>query len=80
MGLKRVVAIIEVTYPADDSRSLEELRAATPYNVSAGLDGGASGTLGACSAFNAYVDPDAEPSLPETGLVDWAKNQTGRDE
>lgn len=67
MGMKRVVAIIEVTYPADDTRSLEELRAAAPADIREGLTGfdPSQGTLAACSVFNAYVDPDAEPSLPD---------------
>lgn len=71
MGRKRVVAIIEVTYPADDPRTLGELKAAAPEDIRAGLTGGIpeAGTLAACSVFNAYVDPDAEPSLPETGLA-----------
>lgn len=71
MGLKRVVAIIEVTYPANDPRTLDELKAAAPEDIRAGLTGETpeAGTLAACSVFNAYVDPDAEPSLPETGFM-----------
>lgn len=71
MGMKRVIAIIEVTYPADDPRTLDELKAAAPADIRAGLTGGIpeAGTLAACSVFNAYVDPDAEPSLPETGFM-----------
>ena len=65
MGLKRITARIEVTYPADDQRSLEELRAATPYNVKAGLTGDISGTLAGYTTLGASVDPDPEPTLPD---------------
>lgn len=63
MGLKRITAIIEVTYPADDARSFDQLHQSARETAAFG-DGG---TLAAYVAINGSVDPDAEPSLPETG-------------
>ncbi|HEX5705597.1 MAG TPA: hypothetical protein VFX97_20515 [Pyrinomonadaceae bacterium] len=68
MGLKRVTARIEVTYPADDARPLEELRDATLVAVGAALLSQYHETgpvLAAYTHLNVAVDPDAEPSLPD---------------
>lgn len=72
MGLKRIVAIAEITYPADDPRTLDELREVTRQGI---IDGTAA--LGSNGYYvtihNATVDPDAEPSIPETGLAPATK-------
>lgn len=66
MGLKRIAAIIEVTYPEDDGRTLDQLRLFTQEAVAEGVQG-YTGTLAAYAVTAAFIDPDAEPSLPETG-------------
>lgn len=69
MGLKRIMAVIEVTYPADDTRSLETLTAVTAEAVS---DGAVQhgGTLARIGITGAAVDPDPEPTVPEEPAAD----------
>lgn len=74
MGLKRIMAMIEVTYPADDPRSLDELKVVTRVGVDDGVVAG-GGQLASWAGTGAAVDPDAEPSLP--GVV--AEQPTGLD-
>ena len=68
MGLKRITARIEITYPADDPRTLQELREETPEDL-AGIiavnDSGSGMVLAAYGHLNAAVDPDPEPTLPD---------------
>lgn len=61
MGLKRIMAQIEVTFPADDSRSLDTLTAVTTQAVSDGVLAH-GGTLARIGIAGAAVDPDPEPS------------------
>lgn len=71
MGLKRITARVEMTYPADDARSLEELRDATVVAVGAALLSQYHETgpvLAAYTHLNAAVDPDAEPTLPDENV------------
>lgn len=65
MGLKRLRAIIEITYPADDERTLEQLIEDTPQGITDGLSGGLSGTLAAYQSMGGALDPDPEPTLPD---------------
>lgn len=64
MGLKRIMAVIEVTYPPDDSRSLDTLAGVTAQAVS---DGALShgGTLARIGITGAAVDPDPEPTAED---------------
>lgn len=64
MGLKRIMAVIEVTYPADDSRSLDTLTQVTATAVS---DGAVNhgGVLARIGITGAAVDPDPEPSADD---------------
>lgn len=73
MGLKRITARIEVTYLADDPRTLAELSAQTPDILRAVLPAGM--TLPAFRVLNAAVDPDPEPELPTEPVPG---DQTGR--
>lgn len=68
MGLKRVTARIEVTYPADDPRTLEELRLETPVVLGAAVLAAYPGDGPRLASYNhigAAVDPDPEPTLPD---------------
>lgn len=77
MGLKRVTARIEVTYPADDPRTLEELSQETPAYVSVALDQYGDGPrLASYNHIGAAVDPDPEPTLPDP--VTDPRDQIGR--
>lgn len=64
MGLKRITARIEVTYPADAEATLAELAAATPGFLGYGL-GPENGELASFQLLNTGVDPDPEPTLPD---------------
>ena len=64
MGLKRIMAVVEVTYPADDSRDLDTLASVTAQAVADGvLEHG--GTLARIGISGAAVDPDPEPTVPD---------------
>lgn len=64
MGFKRIVLLAEITYPADDPRSLDELKTVTKEGVVAGTaERGSNGHY--VTIHNAGVDPDPEPTLPE---------------
>ena len=64
MGDKRITVRVEVTYPADDWRTLEELKAATVNGLSLVTESqGANGVWSV--VLNAAVDPDPEPTLPD---------------
>lgn len=64
MGNKRIVVIAEITYRADDERSLDDLRAITVDGIVNGTrEAGSNGHY--VTVHNASVDPDPEPSLPE---------------
>lgn len=64
MGFKRIVAIAEITYPADDPRTLDELREVTSQGIIAGTEQlGSNGHY--VTIHNASVDPDPEPTLPD---------------
>lgn len=66
MGLKRVTARIEVTYPADDPRTLTELSSTTPDILRAALaQVGGVAVLAGYNHIGAAVDPDPEPTLPD---------------
>ena len=67
MGLKRVYALAEITYPADDPRTLDELKETSKLVI--GGETAQGGTIAAWLPISASVDPDAEPSLPETGFA-----------
>lgn len=72
MGDKRITVRAEVTYPAGDWRTLDELKAVTVNAVAAGAaESGANGTWSL--VLNAAVDPDAEPTLPDPEPVDEQK-------
>jgi hypothetical protein len=68
MGLKRIVAAIEVVYDGDDVRSLEALKADTERGISLGLVG-YQGALARMAVFSVARDPDPEPSVDESGTV-----------
>lgn len=64
MGLKRIMAVVEVTFPADDSRDLDTLTSVTAQAVADGaLAHG--GTLARIGISGAAVDPDPEPTVPD---------------
>lgn len=65
MGLKRIRAIMEMTYPADDPRTIEQLIADNPQDIRDGLSGGESGTLASYQSMGGAIDPDPEPTLPD---------------
>lgn len=64
MGLKRIMAIVEVTYAVDDSRSLDTLTQVTAQALSDGVVA-QNGTLARIGIQGAAVDPDPEPTEPE---------------
>lgn len=64
MGLKRIMAVVEVTYPADDSRGMDTLVAMTTQALSDGLLG-YGGTMARIGISGAAVDPDPEPTVPD---------------
>lgn len=79
MGLKRVTARIEVTYPADDPRTLEELSQDAPGKLQTALVGQYYETGPVLASYNhigAAVDPDPEPTLPDP--VPDPRDQVGR--
>lgn len=61
MGLKRIMAVIEVTYAADDSRDLDTLTGVTAEAVSDGVLA-QNGKLARIGISGAAVDPDPEPT------------------
>lgn len=67
MGLKRIMAVIEVTYPTDDSRSLDTLTSVTAQAVADGVLA-QNGALARIGIQGAAVDPDPEPTAPEEPL------------
>ena len=76
MGLKRITARIEVTYPADDPLTLAELAERTPGLLREALVEYAPEVgLPAFRVLNAAVDPDPEPELPTEPVPG---DQTGR--
>lgn len=76
MGLKRITARIEVTYQADDPRTLAELAERTPGLLREALASYAPQTgLPAFRLLLAAVDPDPEPELPDEPVPG---DQTGR--
>lgn len=76
MGLKRITGRIEVTYPADDPRTLAQLAEWTPSLLREALAVYAPQTgLPAFRLLLAAVDPDPEPELPTEPVPG---DQTGR--
>lgn len=73
MGLKRITGRIEVTYPANDPRTLPELSAATRGHLLDLLPEGMG--IPAFRVLLAAVDPDPEPELPTEPVPG---DQTGR--
>lgn len=64
MGLKRIMFMAEVTYPADDARSLEELAIDTSTAVSNGVgDPSVGGSVARLFVQSAAQDPDPEDSF-----------------
>lgn len=77
MGLNRITARIEVTYPADDARTLEELTERAPVDVTLALGQYEDGPrLASYSLMNAAVDPDPEPTLPPVDPGDQTGSTT----
>jgi hypothetical protein len=64
VGLKRIMAVVEVTYLADDTRSLDTLTQVTAQALSDGVVA-QNGVLARIGIQGAAVDPDPEPSEPE---------------
>lgn len=64
MGLKRIMFTAEVTYPADDTRSLDTLVSVTAVAVSDGLLA-QNGTLARIQIAGAAIDPDPEGSADD---------------
>lgn len=62
MGLKRIMGQFEVTFPADDPRTLEELGAAVAGASDTGIRD-AGGALARLTVVSAAVDPDPEPTI-----------------
>lgn len=60
MGLKRITLQAEIVYPADDERSVDELKTAAVTVIAAGVmnDGGA---VARAAVVGASQDPDPEP-------------------
>jgi hypothetical protein len=68
VGLKRITFQAEVTFPADDTRSLDELKSATAQGVASGAaDQG--GTLARVGITGASQDPDPEPVAEDVVIV-----------
>lgn len=62
MGLKRIMGQFEVTFPADDPRTLGELAGAAGGGLARGvLEEG--GTLARIAVVSAASDPDPEPTI-----------------
>lgn len=68
MGLKRLCIALEVTFPEDDARTLDELTGATAQAIGDGVLA-IDGTLARISVLSAAVDPDREPSVDDPGWV-----------
>lgn len=68
MGLKRIMAIVEVTYAEDDSRSLDTLTQVTAQAISDGVLA-QNGTLARIGIQGAAADPDPEPSADDVVVV-----------
>lgn len=64
VGLKRIMALVEVTYAADDTRDLNTLTQVTAQAISDGVVA-QNGTLARIGIQGAAVDPDPEPTVPE---------------
>ena len=64
MGLKRIMFMAEATYPADDARTFEELKAGTAMAVAGGVDA-IGGNVARVAITGAFTDPDPEISLPD---------------
>lgn len=60
MGMKRITGLFEVTYPADDTRELEELKTTTVTGFSAGVMS-YGGLVAAFTVTSAFIEPDPEP-------------------
>lgn len=69
MGDKRIIFYAEVTYPGDDTRSWEQLKADTSVAVGVGLLDRAGGILRQITVTGAAQDPDPEPTGPEVPPV-----------
>lgn len=64
MGLKRISVMTETVYPADDPRSLDDLKTATVIGFGLGV-AQESGQLVRGTVIGASTDPDPEPTEPE---------------
>lgn len=66
MGLKRITFAAEATFPADDTRPLEELKSATAQALATGLEQ-YGGTMARIAVTGAAEDPD--PEIPAEDVV-----------
>lgn len=64
MGKKRVTGLVEITFPADEPRTVEELKLVSRNAMEIGLSGD-NGTLAAFAVTSAFTEPDPEPSFPD---------------
>ena len=59
MGLKRIMGQFEITFPADDGRSLEDLASGAKSMTAAGVQA-VGGTMERVRVLGAAHDPDPE--------------------
>jgi hypothetical protein len=59
MGLKRIMGQFEITFPADDARSLDDLYVLSSEMLAVGVQA-AGGTLARVRVLSAAHDPDPE--------------------
>lgn len=73
MGKKRISALVEITYDADDPRAVADLAAVTRDAVSAGVQGQRGG-LAAWAVTGVAIDPD---TITQSSPYDSDPVQTG---
>lgn len=66
MGLKRLGIALEVTYPEDDPRTLDELGSVTAQAIGDAMVQ-QQGTLAMIRILSSSVDPDPEISVDDPG-------------
>ena len=59
MGLKRIMGQFEITFPADDARSLDDLSVLSPEMLGTGVQA-VGGTMERVRVLGAAHDPDPE--------------------
>lgn len=62
MGLKRIMGQFEVTFPADDPRTLDQMAEDVPAMLAVGVEQN-GGTMARVAIVSVAVDPDPEPTI-----------------